>query len=114
MNSVLRAAAFAAALPLASAGCVVVDSQGHIAREEKRFTVSGVPDLRLTTFDGAIEIRSGEDARTVLIEIERRGPTQEAIDALKIDTKQDGNRIDMEVRKPDREVVFFGIGHMTP
>jgi hypothetical protein len=114
MKSVLPAAALlAAALPLGAA-CVVVDSQGHIAREEKRFTVSGTPELHLTTFDGAIEIRSG-DARTVVVEIERRGPTQDAIEQLKIDTKQDGNRIDIEVRKPsNRDVVLFGIGHTSP
>jgi len=114
MKSVLPAAALlAAALPLGTA-CVVVDSQGHIAREEKRFTVSGTPELHLTTFDGSIEIRSG-DAKTVVVEIEKRGPTQDALEELKVDTKQDGNRIDVEVRKPrNGDVVLFGIGHTSP
>jgi len=96
------------------AGCVVVDSQGHINREEKRFTVSGAPELHLTTYDGPIEIHSGEDSKTVLVEIEKRGPTKEALETVRVDTKQEGNRIDVEVRKPEREVVFLGIGHMTP
>ena len=113
MKSVLATVAFTAALPFSFAGCVVVDSQGHIAREEKRFTVSGTPELHLTTFDGAIEIRSG-DTKTIVVEIEKRGPTQEAIDQLKIETKQDGNRIEIEVKKPAREVVFFGVGRMSP
>jgi len=113
MKSVLSTLAMAAALPFSLAACVVVDSQGHIAREEKRFTVTGTPDLRLTTFDGAIEIRSG-DAKTIVVEIERRGPTQDAIDQLKVDTKQDGDRIDIEVKKPAHEVIFFGVGHMSP
>lgn len=113
MKSVLSTLALATALPFTLAGCVVVDSQGHITREEKRFTVTGLPDLRLTTFDGAIEIRSGE-GNTVVVEIEKRGPTKEALDDLKIDTKQDGNRIDVEVRKPAHEVVFFGVGRMSP
>ena len=113
MKSVLPAVAFAAILPFSLAGCVVVDSQGHIARDEKRFTVTGAPELHLTTFDGAIEIRSGE-ARAVVIEIEKRGATQEAIEQLKIETKQDGNRIDVEVKKPAHEVVFFGVGHSSP
>ena len=114
MKSVLPAAALlAAALPLGTA-CVVVDSQGHIAREEKRFTVAGAPELHLTTFDGSIEIRSG-DAKTVVVEIEKRGPTQEALAQLKVETKQDGNRIDVEVRKPaGGDVVLFGIGHSSP
>jgi hypothetical protein len=113
MKSVLSTLALATALPFALAGCVVVDSQGHITREEKRFTVTGLPDLRLTTFDGAIEIRSGE-GNTVVVEIEKRGPTKEALDDLKIDTKQDGNRIEVDVRKPAHEVVFFGVGRMSP
>jgi DUF4097 and DUF4098 domain-containing protein YvlB len=113
MKSVLSTLALATALPLGLSGCVVVDSQGHIAREEKRFTVTGQPDLRLTTFDGAIEIRSGEGS-TIVVEIEKRGPTKEALDDLKIETKQDGNRIDVDVKKPAHEVVFFGVGRMSP
>src|SRR5512140_3089765 len=94
-------------------GCVVVDSQGHIVQEEKRFTVTGKPDIQLTTFDGAIEIRSG-DEQAVVVEIEKRGPTREAIDQLKVESKQDGNKIEVTVRKPAGEWVVFGIGHMTP
>ncbi len=113
MKSVLSGAVVLSAGALLT-GCVVVDSQGHINREEKRFSVTAVPELHLTTFDGPIEIRSGDDARTVIVEIEKRGPTKEALDTVHVDTKQDGNRIDVEVRKPAHEVVFFGIGHMTP
>ena len=109
MKSVLPAAALAVVLPLSLGACVVVDSQGHIAREEKRFTVSGLPELSLTTFDGAIEIRAG-DAKTVLVEIEKRGPTKEAIEQLTIESKQDGNRIEVAVKRPASEIVIFGIG----
>jgi hypothetical protein len=93
-----------------STACVVVDSQGHITREEKRFNVTGRPNLRLTTFDGAIEIRSGGDDKSIVVEIEKRGATQEAIDQLKIETKQDGDLIEVTVPKPARNTVFFGIG----
>src|SRR5829696_1777463 len=113
MKSVLPTLALAGALPFSLAACVVVDSQGHITREEKRFTVTGTPELHLTTFDGAIEIRSG-DAKNILVEIEKRGPTQEAIEQLKVEAKQDGNRIDVEVKKPLRDTVLFGVGHMSP
>jgi hypothetical protein len=112
MKSVLAAGLVIAAAPLLGA-CVVVDSQGHIAREEKRFTVNGTPELHLTTYDGSIEIRSDDDAKTVVVEVEKHAPTREALDDLKIDTKQDGNRIDVEVRKPQHEVVFLGIGHIS-
>jgi hypothetical protein len=108
MKSVLPALAVCSAASLFS-GCVVVDSQAHITREEKRFTVSGAPDLTLTTFDGSITIRAG-DAPTVLVEIEKRGPTQEDLAELRVETKQDGDHITVEVKRPSREKVFFGIG----
>jgi hypothetical protein len=111
MKSVLSVAALAATLPL-SLGCVVVDSHGHIAREEKRFTVSGRPELRLTTFDGSIEIRSG-DAKSVLVEIEKRGATKEAIEELKVESTQQGNRIEVSVKRPAGEIVVLGIGRMS-
>jgi hypothetical protein len=97
---------------MALGGCVVVDSQGHITREEKRFTVTGTPELKLTTFDGAVEIRSG-DAKTVLVEIEKRGPTQEAIDELKVDATQEGDRIEVEVKKPRKDATLLGFGHVS-
>jgi hypothetical protein len=90
-------------------GCVVgVDSQAQIVREEKRFPVDGVPDLRLTTFDGAIEVR-GTDGSQVLVEIEKRGPTREAVDELRVEATQEGRRIDVEVKRPSREGMVFGI-----
>jgi hypothetical protein len=113
MKSVLPTLALTATLPLSLAGCVVVDSQSHITRDEKRFTVSGTPDLRVITFDGAIEIRSGE-GKTIVVEIEKRGPTKEALDELKVEATQEGDRIQVEVKKPRHEVVFFGVGHMSP
>ena len=94
-------------------GCVVgVDSQGQIVREEKRFSVDGAPDLRLTTFDGAIEVR-GTDGSQVLVEIEKRGPTREAVDELRVEATQDGRRIDVEVKRPAREGMVFGINVST-
>lgn len=113
MKSVLTAAVATALLPLALGGCVVVDSQGRLARDEKRFTVSGPPELKLTTFDGNIEIRSA-DTKTVVVEIEKRGPTQEAIDDLKVETKQDGDRIEIEVKRPPATVGIVGFGRVSP
>lgn len=112
MNSVLPAAVLAVVLPF-TAGCVVVDSHGLIEREEKRFAVSGTPEVRLTTFDGAIEIRRGE-SRSVLVEIEKRGPTKEAIEKLTVESKQEGDRIEVAVKRPAGEIVVFGIGRVSP
>lgn len=113
MKSILPALGVVALLPLGLSACVVVDSQGHIAREEKRFTVSGTPELKLTTFDGSIEVRSG-DAKAIVVEIEKRGPTQESIDGLKVDTKQDGDRVEVEVRRPPKDAMLLGFGRISP
>lgn len=113
MKSVLPAAILTVTLPLALGGCVVVDSQGHITQEERRFAVSGTPELRLTTFDGAIEIRSGE-TNAVVIKIEKRGPTKEALEKLTVESKQNGNAIEVSVKRPAGEIVVLGIGRMSP
>ncbi|HXW06138.1 MAG TPA: hypothetical protein VD833_12955, partial [Vicinamibacterales bacterium] len=107
MHPAFRAAPLA--LAVAASGCVIsVDSQAQVVRDEKRFTISGVPDVRLTTFDGAIEIRSWEQP-DVLVEIEKRGTTQEAVEELEVLTSQDGRRIELEVKRP-RSEGFRGIG----
>ena len=113
MRSALPAIVCMSAVCLSSA-CVVVDSQGHITREEKRFRVTGTPDLRLTTFDGAIDIRAGE-GRDVIVEIEKRGPSKEMVERLQVEATQEGNRIEVEVKRPEGDAVFFGMGHhMSP
>ena len=100
------------AAAVGSAACVVsVDSQGQIVREDKRFKLEGgdrVPEVRLATFDGSIELRPSE-GREVLVEIEKRGPTQDAIESLQVISSQDGNRIDVEVKAP-RSESFRGFG----
>lgn len=108
MKSAWRQVALLAVLAVAS-GCVVhVDTEGQIVRDEKRFTVTGTPDIRIATFDGAIEVQSW-DSPDVLIEIEKRGPTKEAVEALQIVASQDGSRIELEVKRP-RSETFSGIG----
>jgi DUF4097 and DUF4098 domain-containing protein YvlB len=99
----------AACLIAASAGCVVsVDSQGQIVREEKRFKVSGVPDVRLATYDGSISVQSWERP-DVMVEVEKRGATREAVEAIRVTATQKGNRIEVDVKGPRRES-FTGFG----
>jgi DUF4097 and DUF4098 domain-containing protein YvlB len=107
MRLVLGGAVVTASI-LGSACVVSVDSQGQIAREEKRYTVTGTPELRLTTFDGSIEIQAW-DKPDVAIDVEKRGATKEAVDNLEIKTSQDGNLIELEVKRPRAES-FSGIG----
>lgn len=98
---------------LLASGCTItVDSHSEIAREEKRFTVSGRGDLRLATFDGPIDIQAW-DKPDIVVEIEKRGPTKDALDALKVVSAQKGNLIELEIKAP-REESFSGIGlHRT-
>lgn len=92
----------------AAGGCVVsLDSQGHTAREEARFEVAGTPDLHVTTFDGSIQIRSW-DRNEILVEVEKRGPTEEALKSIEVVTSRDGDRIQVEVRRPSGREVFLG------
>jgi DUF4097 and DUF4098 domain-containing protein YvlB len=102
MRSSVLAGSLVAAATLGSACVVSVDSQGQIVREEKRYTVAGIPDLRLTTFDGSIEIQSW-DKPDVAIDIEKRGATKEAVEALEVKSSQQGNRIELEVKRPRSE-----------
>lgn len=112
MKRFLRAGTVVLAGAVAS-GCVVsVDSQGQIVREEKRFSFDGVPDLHLATFDGAIEIQSWERAE-VVVEIEKRGPTREAVDSLTVESSQRGNRIELQAKRPRTET-FHTFGFNVP
>lgn len=94
----------------ASGACVVnVDSQGHTAREEKRFEVSENPDVHLITFDGSIEVHTW-DRPEVLVEVEKRGHTREAVESIRVAADRTGNRVQVEVRRPSGGEVFLGIG----
>src|SRR5262245_62165817 len=97
-----------AAAALGSACGVSVDSQGQIVREEKRFKITGTPELHLTTFDGSIEIQAW-DKPDVAIDVEKRGATKEVVEGLTVTSSQDGNRIELEVKRPRAES-FSGFG----
>lgn len=92
----------------ASACTVTVDSHSEVLRDEKVFKVTGTPSLKLTTFDGAIEIQGWEKPH-VVVEIEKRGGSREALDALEVVSHQTGNVIELEVKRPRTES-FRGIG----
>jgi len=110
MNISARSAAKALALPaalaacLAGAGCVdIVGSDfGHakyVERDEKRFSVSGRPDVSFTTFDGSIEIRPW-DKSEVQVVVEKRGRDKRDVDLIEVKAAQDGNRIEVTVTDP--------------
>ncbi len=87
-------------LALGSTACSI-DLQGDsvVTRDEKRFSVSGEPELSLSTFDGSIQVQSW-DQKEVRIEIERRGRDSQATAALVVNVNQIGNRIVVEAADP--------------
>lgn len=94
------------------AACSInVDNQGFIVREEKRFPVTGVAELSLNTFDGAVEVR-GWDRPEVVVEIEMRAEDKEAVEKITVLAEQTGQKIKVEVRHSGRSR-FVGIGPFT-
>jgi hypothetical protein len=94
---------------LSLAGCEVgLGSEGYTVREEKRFSVSGTPDVRLVTFDGSIEVRPW-DRSEVVVEIVKQGGTREAVDAIEIVAEQSNGIIQVEARRPLASDPFLGM-----
>ena len=97
-------------LALGFAGCVIdAHENGVVTRDEKRFTVSGAPQLNLKTFDGTIEVRSW-DQKDVLVEIRRRGRDAQVAADLVVNVTQDGNRIVIDAPSPKNRTggIHFG------
>ena len=86
---------FVAALAVTTC-TITLDGEGVLVREERLFTISGVPELILSTTDGSIDVRSW-DRTEVLVEVEKRAGTEEAAEALEVRASQDGNTIRIEV-----------------
>ena len=86
-------AGIAAVLGATVVGPACIDTLGaarYAEREEKRFTVSGKPDVSLSTFDGSIEIRS-TDRSEVAVTIEKQAATQEAMARIEVRFLIDAN-----------------------
>jgi DUF4097 and DUF4098 domain-containing protein YvlB len=99
----------AVAVVLAGPGCVDIvgaDVGRFTDRDEKRFAVSGTPDVTVGTFDGSIEIRPW-DKPEVEVVIEKHGKSKSATDAIEVRAEHDGNRITVEARLADAH----GQGH---
>jgi len=80
-----------------------------VEREEKRFTTSAKPQVTLTTWDGAIEVRPW-DKSEVLVVIEKRAVDKDALSAISVRAEQDGDKVTVEVTEPRHEGVhWFGM-----
>jgi hypothetical protein len=97
-----------AAAALLTAACeIAVESGPYSVQEEKRFTLTGTPDLSLTTFDGSLEIRSW-DRPEILVEIEKRAADKTTAEAITVTAEQAGNTITLQVKRPDGLQPAFG------
>src|SRR4030095_6705148 len=98
----------ALAVLLAAGGCIDLasaDLSKYTEREEKRFSPSGTPELHLSTFDGAIEIRSWDKPEVEVI-IEKRAVSKEAAAMIEVHTEQNGNQVIVDVKTQKRNGGF--------
>jgi hypothetical protein len=102
LPSRLARIAAVAVMPFVASACVIeVESKDYTAREERRFPVTGTPELTLVTFDGPIEVRAW-DRPEILVEIHKAGSSREAVDAIAVVAEQEGARVRVEAREPSR------------
>jgi hypothetical protein len=103
----------ALALLIACPACVDIVGANidnrYVERDEKRFSVSGKPEIALSTFDGSIEIRPW-DRNEVEVIVEKRGADKNATAEIDVSATQSGNRINVEA-KTDRRHTGIRIGH---
>jgi DUF4097 and DUF4098 domain-containing protein YvlB len=98
----------ALAVLLAGSGCIDLASADlgkYTEREEKRFSTNGTPELNLSTFDGAIEIRSWDKPEVEVI-IEKRAVSKEAAAMIEVHSEQNGNQVTVDVKTQKRNSGF--------
>jgi len=89
-----------ALLALASSACDInLDAARFTDKEERRFAVTGTPDVVLSTFDGAIDVRAW-DRPEVFVTVEKQGGSQEDAKDIKVTFDQSGNRVTVRVEAP--------------
>lgn len=89
-------------LLIACAAAVPALAQRGVTREEQRsFPVSGLPQVRVITFDGLIRIEAW-DRSEVSYTAELCGRSRSDLDRIEIDAVQNGPQIQIEARLRDR------------
>lgn len=85
---------------LAATGCVIdLDTRGYLQHDRRQFDVREDVHVRLSTFDGSVEIR-GWDRPSVEVNIEKRAATKELVESIEIDSEQKGDEIRVEAKPP--------------
>jgi hypothetical protein len=108
------AVAAAAGLLAACDVNIGLEATGVTSSQRKQFTVAGIPDVTLKTFDGAIEVRAWDRAE-VVVDVETRASDKSVLDEIQVAAEQSGNSITVEARAPkgERNVVNIGV-HVSP
>lgn len=93
-------------------GCIDIvgsDLAKYVEREEKHFAVSGRADVKLSTFDGSIEVRPWDKAEVQVV-VEKRARDKADAEEIDIRSEQSGNRVVVEVkaRKSDNRGLHLG------
>src|SRR5256885_13397721 len=92
--------------------CLVLTTATLLADEwHQNFAVTGTPDVRVTTKDGAVSFRNG-DSNQVGIQV----TTQDwkiAPNQVRITPHQNGNSIELDVYVPNGPWINFGINHRS-
>jgi DUF4097 and DUF4098 domain-containing protein YvlB len=73
------------------------DNSKYLERQQKLFKTSGKPEVSLSTFDGAIEIRPWDKSEVEVI-IEKRGADKNAVSEIDVLSTQEGNRVTVDVK----------------
>jgi hypothetical protein len=101
----------ALALLLAVAMCPacvdIINAAQYTEREEKKFAVSGKPDVVLGTFDGSIEIRPSNQPE-VVVTVEKHAASKDTAAQIDVHTEQTGNHVVVDVRVPKGSATGFG------
>jgi hypothetical protein len=87
---------------------VLVAPQVRAEEVTKSFTVSGRPTVRVETNDGSVRVTSG-DAKQVEFRVEYQG--YELGRNLRVDARQDGDKVELIARVTGHWGINFGWGH---
>ncbi len=100
-----------AVLSLSAAACVDISAgeARFIDTVEKRFTVSGVPSLDISTFDGSVDVATW-DRPEVLVVIEKHAVDKTAADRMIVTADQNGDVVRVEVREEKQGRLHMNLG----
>lgn len=87
---------------------LVMPQVAHAEEVTKSFTVSGRPNVHVETNDGSVRVTSG-DAKQVEFRVEYQG--YELGKNLRVDARQDGDRVELIARATGHWGINFGWGH---